>query len=336
MDEQFQIQIIDDEKKIINIFKLLQKTAPVLNLRNLLVEYRGKITELLPEQLIFHSDVNIINLQNHLRISFYYLNKYHYFDTELVKADKNNKKLALAIPRQIYIHTKRQYKRYKVDDHYLTCNLKVIGYDKDIQTHHKIQGLSGTMKSIYSELSHDKPDFPRIVKLIYKENKNICDDFKIYTLIDKLPDNNIASFLENFKKPLLLNNLFELKYNQDSKPGNNANYLILTDYIDFLSRINVKNVQNVILELANYYKKNSIFSLLYVPIVILGRVIGTLKVANKTSSKRLFRANDVNYFISIAKIINESIIKNKLNSIDDSYLNIKIEDISLSGIGITV
>ena len=335
MDKKLPIQIIDDKRKINSIFKLLQKINTVFNLRNFLVEYRGKIEDVLHDQFTFISDVNIINLHDVLRLSFYYLNKYHYFDTRPMHVDKDNKELVLEIPKQIYIRSKRQYRRYPVNDDFLVCNLKVISYDKEIRAGHDIQGLSGVMKSIYHELSHDKPDFPKIVKLIFEENKHICDDFKIFTSIDKLPDQNILSFLQEFKQPLLLNDLFELKYKSQANLKRNSNFFRLRDYIEFLSVSHVADIKNVILDLGNYYKKNSIFSLLYVPIVILGRVIGVLRISN-TRSKRLLSNNDVDYFISIAKIINESIIKNKLNAVDDMSLNIKIEDISLSGVGITI
>ena len=329
------LQIIDNKDKIKNILNILLNTNAIFNLRNQLIEYRGKIKDVLYNQFIFYSDIEIFNLAQQLRFSFFHLGKYHYFDTDLVEI--NNHEVVINTPEHIYIHSKRQHKRYEIKNQEVTCSFKIINLNQDIRKSKETERSSRALSAIYYELQQDKPDFSKIVTLISEDNKNICDDFKIIMSIDKLPDQNVDSFLKNFNRPLLLNGLDEITYGlKAGTRKSNIDFCGLKDYIHYLAKINKKNVRNVISSLVENYKIDSIYSLLYVPILILEQVTGVLRIVNNASSKRLFEEKDVSHFISIAKIINESIIKNRLNSFDESSINIKVNDISLSGIGIEI
>ena len=92
--------------------------------------------------------------------------------------------------------------------------LKLINYHKSLQQEFEAHTLSQGMNKIYQEIMKEKPDFQVIIKLINQENINTCDDFKMFTRIDKLPDKNIASFLKYYRRPLLLNNLQEIQYSK--------------------------------------------------------------------------------------------------------------------------
>jgi len=329
------LQIIDNKNKIINILNLLIKTNAIFTLRFNLMEYQGKLKEMTDTNFIFEPHLEIPGASGTLRFSFYYLNKYHYFDAVLYKAEE--KELIVNIPDKVFIHTKRQHKRYDVIEHDINCNLKIINLDTNISLEKEIRSASPSIKSMFEELKKDNPDFKRIVQLIYEDNNKACDSLKIFMNMDTLPDQNVASFLKENKQPLLLNGLYEIKYAGYSRQKKEEDaYLGLKDYISFLSKDKKQDVKSVILDLIQYYKKHSIYSLLYVPILLFWKVIGVLRVSNNGECKRLFNINDVNHFISIARIINESIIKNRLNSLKDDSISIKVNNISMSGIGIEI
>jgi hypothetical protein len=330
------MQVIDDQKKIENIFKLLIKTNSIFTLRNLLTEYKGKISDIEYDNVMFNADVEINDIQPSLRVSFYYLNKYHYFDANVVSSEK--KVITLEVPAEIYTRAKRQYKRYPINDPEVTCHLKLINFNQNIQQGFETQGLSQNLRQIYQEINKEKPDFPTIVQLINEENRNICDEFKIFSGVDSLPDQNVAAFLKYYRRPLLLNNLQEIQYSKhdamDKDQG--KKFYQIRDYIGFLHKTHSKEVKSIIHDLIAYYKENSIYALLYVPVVILSNVIMVLRIVNRVDTRKIFNESNVNYFISIAKVINEAFIKNKLNAVDERSQHIQIDDVSLAGVGIDI
>lgn len=326
------LHVIDDEKKIINIFDLLAKTNAILNLRNLLTEYNGRITEIKHNQFVFSPNLKILDLQKKLHFSFFYLNKYHYFTTEMIDADKKN--LIIKMPKQIYIHYRRKDKRYKIEKDDIKCNLKIINVSGEERETRKIKKIFNNIEFVYKELDQDKPDFTKIVKLIAENNKNFCNDFKIIIPIFNLQNKAVIPFLSIYKKPFLVNNTLNKDAYLDEE--RQENLVTMKDFISYLSRQGNKNISDEVNKLIDFYKKEEIYSILYIPVVVLGEVFGVLRIANTFSRKIRIDINDVSYFQSIGSIFNELIIKNKLNSLKDDSLKIEVDDISVSGIGMLI
>ncbi len=326
------LYVIEETHKIINILNLLSKSNTMLNLRNLLTEYNGRIKDILHNQFIFVPNIKILELQKQIQFSFFYLDKYHYFDSELVEVTKKN--LILKIPDKIYIHFRRRDKRYKIGKHDISCNLKIINIKGQERETRKIKKLFNNIELVYNELENDNPNFSKIVKLIADNNKNFCNDFKIIMPIHNLQNKLLIPFLMDNQKPLLISSTLDREaYLEQIK---DENVLSLNSYINFLADTGNKNITEEINKLIHFYKDNSIYSILYIPLIVLGKVIGVLRIANTYLRKIKISLSDVNYFSSVAEILDELIIKNKLNSLDDASLQIAVKDISVMGIGIEI
>ncbi|MBU1077126.1 MAG: PilZ domain-containing protein [Spirochaetes bacterium] len=328
------LHVINDPSKVNNILNLLSKTNTILNLRNLLTEYNGRIKEVTSDQFKFTPNIKNLQLPKQIQFSFYYLDKYHYFTSDLLDTDNNKKDLIFKVPKKIFIHFRRRDKRFEMDNSDISCNLKVINVKGETREVRKIKRLFDNIEFVYEELEKDKPDFSRVVQLIAENNKNFCNDFRIIMPIFNLPNKSFIPFLIGHKKPLLISctqdkDSYLTKYPDDT-------VLSLKDYINFISERGNKYISDEMNILIQFFKENNIYSILYVPLIVLGDVIGVLRIANTNSRKVRLSLSDVNYFCSIAEILNELIIKNKLNSLDDTSLKIDVKDLSVMGIGIEV
>ncbi|MDD5067366.1 MAG: PilZ domain-containing protein [bacterium] len=327
------LNIIDNSEKIINLLKMLLKTKGTTYLRNNLIEYNGVIDEILIDEFAFLVDYKI-QFEKTVTIFFYYLDKLYYFNSEVVKAQ--NKKIYLKIPKEIVIRVKRKTKRYNIKNYNLTCNIKLISSTLNRNITRQIKYAGMNLEAIYKELEEEKPDLPKIITLINNHKNDVFDALKIVLPVEKLANQVVINFIKTYNKPFLLNNgLEEKSYFVNPFPEQVLTY---KNYFDLLKQSDKQEVDTdkIVKTLVETSQKSQVYSVLYMPIIISKKVFGIIEVTNTVSSRREFDLNAIDYFTTISAILTEVIIKNKLNSIDESALNIKVLDLSLSGIGIEI
>lgn len=327
------LNIINDGEKIVNLLTMLLKTKGNTFLRNNLVEYNGTIDEILDDRFIFVMDYKI-PLEKSVRIFFNYLDKLYYFTSDVIEVQ--NKKIFLRIPKEVIIRVKRKTKRYNVKKFGITCDLRLISsaMNKGVSRQVKYAGMN--LEPVYRELEEERPDLVKIITLINNHKNDIFDSLKIIMPLDKLSNTIVANFIKAYNRPFLINNAqAEQSYASNPLPD------IVLSYSDYFSLVKkaVKSevdVPRTIRAVLEQFKKASVYAILYMPILILGRTVGVLEIVNTTASSRDFGRNGIDYFMNVAAILSEAIIKNKLNTLEEAKLNISVLDLSLSGIGIEV
>lgn len=329
-----QLSTINDKEQIEKLLNYLAKMHNIVHLRSRLVEYLGYIKELYFDEFIFDTDYKIQKVEKNVRIIFNYMGQFYYFNTDIVNYEDD--KYTLKIPKEVYIHVKRRYNRYKITHQNISCDLKLIMSHLDQKVYQQMLYSVIEIKYIHDELKKEEPDINNIIKLVFQNNQDLCDQIRLFLPADSLPNKIIYNFLQLYRKPFLVNDTQDEKdYFTNEFPSHVTTYL---DYMKQLQKLHRSSleVNNILKELMHYYQKNSIYSVLYIPVFVINQLVGVLKISNLFKSQKKFDLDMINHFLSIGRVIAEIIIKNKLNCIKDEDLSITIKDISLSGIGIEV
>jgi len=331
-----EISQISDKNKIENILNLVLKSNSLVYLRAELNEYSGLLKEVKPNLITFYTKFKIPENFKTIFVHFTYLNKYFFFQTQIKNIEKNL--YFLSFPNTLYTHLRRKSKRYNVQELDITTDLKIINLaDSPVKDLIKSKlTLTYEKNKILKELEKDLPDINLLITYIIKEVKEylITNEIKIILPIKK--ENFITSILKLWRKPLLIRRT-DLIESYITKPEKDE-YVTFYNYINFLREKNIdeKKITNFIGACIKLYKKIDAYSALYVPIFVSNLMPGYILAYNNSQSKKIIQNKEINYFLEAAEIIHNGLLKRKLNSLDESELNIKVVDISTEGIGLKI
>lgn len=328
-----ELNIINDRTRISHLLNLLIQTKTQIILRNLLTEYTGVFEEILEDKVIFSTKFKIKTLESTGTLIFSYENQTHYLNSEILLYKGN--KYAVTIPDEIFVHIKRKYKRYRISGLNISCNLQLIKSSVNRDIFQSMIYLPIEIQYLEKEMEKEEPNIANVMNLIFDYNKNLSDKIILHLPASKVNNNIVLNFLTKYMKPFLINNTQDQKkYFTNDFPEQMLSY---KEYVRLLIKTekSSEEINKTINTLMEAYKKADVFSVLYIPIVIINQLAGILEVNNNNVSKNIFDLNKINHFRSIGAIINEIILKNKLNCIQEES-DINVRDISMSGIGIRV
>lgn len=330
------IEQLNQQDKIINLLNLINKSNSQVYLRVELNEFDGIIKEVQNEYFIFTTKFKVPLIPKLARLHFNYLNKYYYFESKLIKYEKNL--FYFKIPITIFCHSRRKARRYNIENLNIFSDIKIIHLPDSpaLKVNEKQFNLSYEKNKIIKELSKDLPDTNFLITLIIKEVKEyfIFDEVKF--IIPPKKEDLIAKILNRWQKPLLISKTDII--DEYLNIVNDKNFFTYGEYIKFLrdNKIEESRIAKFIENNIKLYKKMNIYSILYVPIFVSNIMVGYIMGYNKFERKKIINKNDIEYLIQAAAIIHSSILKRRLNSLNEGELKIKVFDISTEGTGLKI
>jgi len=329
-------EVITDVNIITNLLKLIQKTATQVHIRVLLNEYSGTIKSIEYDEIKFYTKFKVPTVDTSVRVNFYYLNKYFYFETTILSKEKDT--LSLKMPKTIYRHYKRRTTRYDIDNLNIFADLKLI-HIADSPSLDLIKSnlqYSHIKNEIVKEAREDVPDANKILQLILKEIKEyfITDNISVVLPVKK--EDIVVKILKIWRKPFLIQ--YTQEYDKYFENPFSDDVVTFKEYIKILKKNTTddKKIDNFIHRMINEYEKMDIFSILYTPIYVSNILVGYFIASNRLKSTKAINKNEIQYFKEATEILHEAFLKRRLNSMDTQELRVKVKDISTSGVGLDV
>ncbi|MBN1897466.1 MAG: PilZ domain-containing protein [Spirochaetes bacterium] len=325
--------LLNDNSKIVNLLQIIFKSNIVIYLRTELNEYSGQIQKIEFDEFIYHTRFKIPKLTPPITFNFNYLNKYYYFDAELVKAEKSQS--YFKIPQLIYLHYKRKSTRYNTEKSDMYADIKIVQIPESptIQFIKNKSQLTGIKNKIYSELQEDVPNVNHLMHLILKEITQFSMVDMVKIIIPVKDENIYTRILRAWNKPLLVQVTQEKEsYNVNPYPDEAVTFL---EYLKLLKEKKTPEdkISEFISNLMVQFKKEEIYSVLYTPIFVSSLMPGYIIAYNTTESSRKIELPIIKHLKDRAEIIHEALLKRRLNSLTEHELKVKVVDISPNGIG---
>lgn len=242
------------------------------------------------------------------------------------------KELTFENPEVIQVFTQRKAQRVKTE-RILFSKFKILhDWDKNIdEAMHQDVTKPQQLQEIYQELYTTVPNIKKILLLCRREIDKISDQMDIQIYKEEPPSSFQVRLLREFREALFVADTNNPR--SYVEPYENFGFMSYNRALMQKSKDQAAEAKEIIKKMVIADREKNLKSYIYVPVVLSREVVGHVYTARTLSSEYpVFSTNDVYYVKSVADIVSEALIKARLFRLESgSELNVKVEDISLTG-----
>lgn len=273
-------------------------------------------------------------LNEKVLIDFVYKKDYYKFESVVSKAIGSS--VYVNFPTLLVRHPNRESKRLQVFDKKIPIRIHFIGAVRRKALKKEPRLENAELEKIYAEIQQEVPELATLVQYILTYMRRFGDKFDVK--LGKLSKLFYPAevIFQNRKTPFFMPDT--AKEASFSKADPEIGYV--SQFIDF-AQVEEENTGKNAASLTTFwmeeYKSRAVTSEVYIPIRIMGNVIGMLYCATTPEFGSKLGINDVFQMMALGDALAEAVIKRNINSKNDKEVyHVQLFDISEGGMQFVV
>ncbi len=310
------------------IFKSLQKMKEPMRVIVEGIEYQGYVTGFDDAGVTLKVDSPTIgDIEGTNHVNFVFNNNYHYFTGEVVRRDDSHVKVML--PDKIYKNILRKHRRVNVEGRaFMKFKIMIQSEKQDLEN-----SVLLDERVIFQEARKMRPSVEKLLKGI----KNLVSEFSQSMQVKVFKPNEPLGFEERIVKDT--GKAFLIYDSYEDSLGRrrfNEEHLLTVGgvYEFYIARGEVRTaVEARLLDLLQQKRNRRIFSECCVPLLLEGKAVGCLRLANDVDYHRSIKPAYVERAVKYAGILVEALVKYDYFSLESGAgHDIPIINISTGGL----